>query len=149
MWRSHYFTSHAAGTDPPDLVHITYRSFIESDSFSCSCIDAVCVVAVFCIGKDYIERHWFGRYSILAFIRLLLPLMLPVLTELFNFTSSTLFGKFLALFLFPKFIPLQRSLTNALFLFYLSLQRLLKMLCTSRWYTTSAAMIYSGISVWF
>jgi hypothetical protein len=49
MWRSHYFTSSAAGADPPDLVHITYRSFIESDSFSFSCIDAVCVVAV--LGK--------------------------------------------------------------------------------------------------
>jgi hypothetical protein len=69
--------------------------------------------------------------------------MLPVLTELFNYilTSSTLFGKFLALFLFPKFILLQSSLTNALFLFYLSLQRLLKMVCSSRWLTTSAAMV--------
>jgi hypothetical protein len=55
MLRSHsllmniYFTSPAAGTDPPDLAHVTYRPFIEGDSFSISCIDEVCVAAA--LGK--------------------------------------------------------------------------------------------------
>jgi hypothetical protein len=29
-----YFTSPAAGTDPPDLAHVTYRPLIKDDSFS-------------------------------------------------------------------------------------------------------------------
>jgi hypothetical protein len=42
-----------------------------------------------CIRKDYIERHWFGRIPLV--FKLLLPLILPVFTELFNYilTSST------------------------------------------------------------
>jgi hypothetical protein len=44
-----YFTSPAAGTDPPDLAHVTYRPLIEGDSFSFSCVDEVCVAAA--LGK--------------------------------------------------------------------------------------------------
>jgi hypothetical protein len=40
-----YFTSPAAGTNLPDLAHVTYRPLIEGDSFSFSCIDKVCVAA--------------------------------------------------------------------------------------------------------
>jgi hypothetical protein len=72
----------------------------------------------------------------LVFIRFLLPLILPVLTELFNYilTYSTfpLVWKISSVVpISKKFILLQRNLTIALFLFYLSLQSLLKMLCTS------------------
>jgi hypothetical protein len=83
-----YFTSPAAGTDSPDLAHVTYRPLIEGDSFSFSCIDEVCVVAA--LGK--ITSNATGLDGIpLVFIKLLLPLILPVLTELFNYilTSST------------------------------------------------------------
>jgi hypothetical protein len=44
-----YFTSPTAGTDPPDLAHVIYRPLIESDFFSFSCIDEVCVAAA--LGK--------------------------------------------------------------------------------------------------
>jgi hypothetical protein len=68
---------------------------------------------------------------------LLLPLILLVITELFYYilTSSTfaLVWKISSVVPIPQVLSLQRSLTIALFLFYLSLQRLLKMLCTSRW----------------
>jgi hypothetical protein len=120
-----YFTSPAAGTDSPRLNSLTYSPLIEGDSFSFSCIGEVCVAAA--LGK--ITSNVTGLDGIpLVFIKLLLTLILPVLLQ-----HSLLFGKFLALYLFPKFIPLKRSLTIALFLFYLSLQRLLKMLCTSKW----------------
>jgi hypothetical protein len=70
-----YFTSPAAGTDPPDLAHVTYRSLIGGDSFSFSCIDEVCVAAV--LGK--ITSHATGLDSIsLNFIKLLLLLILSV-----------------------------------------------------------------------
>jgi hypothetical protein len=44
-----YFISPAAGTDLPDLAHVTYRPLIEGDSFSFFCIDEVCVAAA--LGK--------------------------------------------------------------------------------------------------
>jgi hypothetical protein len=83
-----YFTSPTAGIDPPDLAHVTYHPLIEGDSFSFSCIDEVCVAAA--LGK--ITSNATSLYGIpLIFTKLLLPLILPVLTELFNYilTSST------------------------------------------------------------
>jgi hypothetical protein len=62
-----YFISPAAGIDPPDLAHVTYRPHIEGDSFSFSCIEEVCVVA----GLDGING------IPLVFIKHLLPLILP------------------------------------------------------------------------
>jgi hypothetical protein len=75
----------------------------------------------------------------------LLRLILPVLAELFNYilTSSTfrLVWKIFSVVPIPKVHSLQRSLTIALFLFYLSLQRLLKMLCTSIYYVSRNGLI--------
>jgi hypothetical protein len=88
---NNYFTSPAAGTDPPDLAHVTYRPHIEGDSSSFSCIEEVCVAAALGI----VTSNATGLDGIngipLVFIKLLLPLILPVLTELFNYilTSST------------------------------------------------------------
>jgi hypothetical protein len=70
-----YFTFPAAGTDPFDLAHVTYRPLIEGDSFSFSCIDEVCVVAT--LGK--LTSNAIGLDSIpLGFIKLFLPLILPI-----------------------------------------------------------------------
>jgi hypothetical protein len=86
-----YFPSPAAGTNPLNLAHVTYRPLIKGDSFSFSCIDVVCVAAT--LGK--ITSHANGLNGIpLVVIKLLqLPLILPVLTELFDYilTSSTFF----------------------------------------------------------
>jgi hypothetical protein len=73
-----YFTAPAAGTDPPDLAHVTYRPLIEGDSFSFSCI------------LNYIERHWFRRYST-GFHKTSSSIDPSFFTELFNniLTSST------------------------------------------------------------
>jgi hypothetical protein len=77
-----YFTSPAAGTDTLGT------DLIEGDSLSFSCIDEVCVAAA--LGN--ITSNATGLDGIpLVFIKILLPLILPVFTELFNYilTSST------------------------------------------------------------
>jgi hypothetical protein len=68
--------------------HVTYCPLIEGDSFSFYCIDEVCVAAA--LGKITSNATGLDGIS-LVFIKLLLPLILPVLTELFNYilTSST------------------------------------------------------------
>jgi hypothetical protein len=77
-----YFTSPAAGTDSPDLAHVTYLPLIEGDYFSFFCIDEVCVAAA--LGK--ITSNANGLDGIpLVFIKLLLPLIPPVLTELYTY----------------------------------------------------------------
>jgi hypothetical protein len=120
-----YFTFHAAGTDPSDLAHV------EGDSFSFSCIDEVCVTAA--LGK--IISNATGLDGIpLVFIKLLLPLILPVLTELFNYilTSSTfpLVGKISSVVPIPKVhFPTEESDYRPISI----LPILLKMFCTSRW----------------
>jgi hypothetical protein len=79
-----YFTSPSGGTDPSDFA----RPLNDGDSFSFSCIDEVCVTGA--LGK--IISNATGLNGIpLVFIKLLLPLILPVLTALFNciLTSST------------------------------------------------------------
>jgi hypothetical protein len=84
-----YCTSPAAGTDPLDMAHVTYHHpLIGGDSFSFSCIDEVCVAPA--SGKITLNATGLDGIP-LVFIKLLLPLILPVLTELFNYilTSST------------------------------------------------------------
>jgi hypothetical protein len=61
------------------LAHVTYRPLIEGDSFSFTCIDKVCVAAA--LGN--ITSNATGLDGIpLVFIKLLLLLILPVLTNL-------------------------------------------------------------------
>jgi hypothetical protein len=68
------------------LACVTYRPLLEGDSFSFSCIDEVCVAAA--LGK--ITSNAIGLDGIiLVFIKILLPLILPVLTELFNYILSS------------------------------------------------------------
>jgi hypothetical protein len=78
-----YFTS------SPDTSHISNRPLIQGDSFSFFCVEQMCVAAS--IGKISSNVTDFDGIP-LVFIKLLLPLILPVLTQLFNFilTSSTL-----------------------------------------------------------
>jgi hypothetical protein len=70
------------------LAHVTYRPLIEGDSFSFSCIDEACVAAALV----KITSNVTGLDGIpLVLIKILLTLILPVLTELFNYilTFST------------------------------------------------------------
>jgi hypothetical protein len=63
----------------------------------------------------------------MIFIKLLLPLLPPVLTQLFNFilTSSS--------FKFQKLIQIRKNLTITLFLSFLASQMLYRTLYLSRW----------------
>jgi hypothetical protein len=140
FWSDEAFDNVAFGFSADDLniyftfpVAGTYRPLIEGDSFSFSCIDEVCVAAT--LGK--ITANATGMEGISqVFIKLLL-LILPVLTELFNYipTSSTS----LLVWKIASVVPISnvQSPTKKSdyrpISFCLSLQRLLKMLCTSRW----------------
>jgi hypothetical protein len=70
------------------VAHVTYRPLIEGDTFSFSCIDEVCVAAA--LGKITSNATSLDGIP-LIFTKFLLPLILSVLTELFNYilTSST------------------------------------------------------------
>jgi hypothetical protein len=62
------------------LAHVTYCSLIEGDLFSFSCIDEVCVAAA--LGK--ITSNATSLDGIQLVFKLLLPLILAVITEIFN-----------------------------------------------------------------
>jgi hypothetical protein len=88
--------------------------------------------------KEMNIKYWFCNFQKRNFINFLDELGLFIEEKLVQ--HSLLFGKFLALFLFPKFILLQKSLTIVLFLFYSSLQRLV---CKGKCYVHP--MIWSSI----
>jgi hypothetical protein len=98
-----------------------------------------------------------GLYNIpLLFIKLLLPLILLVLTQLFNVivTSSIflLYQKFPKSPQFQKLISLRKNLTITLFPSFLSSQRLLETICLRRWPSTLPVIIllchFSLYSTW-
>jgi hypothetical protein len=90
------FPSPAAGTDPLNIAHVTYRPIIEGDSFSFSCIDVVCVAAA--LGK--ITSNATGLNGIpLVFIKLLLPL---ILLSLLNYLIILFLGFLGHLLIFYK-----------------------------------------------
>jgi hypothetical protein len=82
-----YFTTPATSTGSPDTSHISYRPLIHGDSFSFFCVDEMYVAA----SIPTIASNATGLDGILlVFIKLLLPLIVPLLTQLFNFTLTTL-----------------------------------------------------------
>jgi hypothetical protein len=108
------------------LAHVTYRPLIEDDFFPFSCIDEVYVAAA--LGKFTLNATGLDGIP--------LVLILPVLTELFYYilTSSTfpLVWKISSVVPIPK-VHSSTEKSDYRTISILSLKRLLKMLCTSRW----------------
>jgi hypothetical protein len=108
------------------LANVTYRPLIEGDSFSFSCVVEVFVAAA--LGKITSNATGLDGFP-LVFIKLFLPLILPVLTELFNYilTSSTfpLVWRIFSVVPIPKVhFPTEKSDYRPIPVF---------VLCTSRW----------------
>jgi hypothetical protein len=78
---------HISLLQPQALVYLTHLTFIiipflQSDSSSFFCVEEMCVT----VSKGSITSNATGLDGIsLIFIKLFLPLILPVLTQLFNF----------------------------------------------------------------
>jgi hypothetical protein len=77
-----YFTTPAPSTGLPDTSHISYRPLIQGDSFSFFCFDEMCLA----VSIWNFTSNTTGLDGIpFVFIKLLLP----VLTQLFNFILAS------------------------------------------------------------
>jgi hypothetical protein len=76
-----YFVTPVTNTGSPDTSYISYRLLIQGDSFSFFYVaTSIRKISSNATGLDVIP---------LGFIKLLLPLILPVLTQLFNFILAS------------------------------------------------------------